>query len=89
MYGQERDTATLTVEAADATHLLFTLTDRMNDQYTYPLTVKVHIPDAWTKIVAKQKDKVIDSSIIEHDAAHFALVKAVPNQGQVTLTPAP
>ena len=49
MYGEERDTSTLNVDAADATHILFTLTDRMNDQYTYPLTVKVHIPDEWTK----------------------------------------
>ncbi len=90
MYGQERDTATLTVEAADATHLLFTLTDRMNPTYyTYPLTVKAHIPDAWKKVVAKQNDKPIEATIMEHDGGHFALVKAVPSQGQVTLTPAP
>jgi hypothetical protein len=48
--------------------------------------VKVRLPDGWTSAAATQADKPVDASIIDHDNAHFALVKAVPGAGDVTLT---
>ncbi len=87
MYGEERDTATLTPGTSDAGKITFTLTSRMDPAlYTYPLTVKVRLPEGWTSAAATQAGKPVDASIIDHDNAHFALVKAVPGAGEVTLT---
>jgi hypothetical protein len=88
VYGEERDTATLATTSSDASKIVFTLTSRMDPAlYTFPLTVKVRLPDAWTGVTAKQAAKAIDATVIDHDNAHFALVKAVPGAGDVTLTP--
>ena len=88
MYGEERDTATLTPGTSDASKITFTLTSRMDPAlYTFPLTVKVRLPDGWTGVAATQSGKSVDSSVIDHDPGHFALVKAVPGAGEVTLTP--
>jgi hypothetical protein len=56
--------------------------------YTFPLTVKVRLPDGWTGVAATQAGKTIDASVIDHDNAHFALVKAVPGAGDVALVSA-
>lgn len=88
MYGEERDTATLTPGASDAGKITFSVTSRMDPAlYTYPLTVKVRLPDGWTGVAATQSGKPVDTSVIDHENAHFALVKAVPGAGDVTLTP--
>lgn len=88
MYGQERDTAKLTPGTSDASKITFTLTSQMDPAlYTFPLTVKVRLPDAWKGADAKQGDKAIEATAIDHDNAHFALIKAVPGAGEITLTP--
>ncbi len=87
-YGQERDSATLTVTAADATGVAFTLTDLMiNQQYDYPLTVKVRMFDTWDAVEATQDGQAVKVAVVEHDGAKFALVEAVPDRGQVLLAP--
>ena len=89
-YGQERDTARLVVSAADASVIRFTLTDRMDDsRFDYPLTVKVRLPGAWKAAAGRQAGKAVDVKVIEHDGGRFALVKAVPDRGEVELTAAP
>ncbi len=89
MYGQERDTATLATTSSAADKITLSLTSRMDPAlYTFPLTVKVHLPDAWgTAAKATQGGKPADVSVIDHDNAHFALVKAVPGAGDITLIP--
>ena len=88
MYGEERDTATLATTGSDAGKIVFTLTSKMDPAlYTFPLTVKVRLPDNWKSVSAAQGGKPAESSVIDHDNAHFALVKAVPGAGDVTLTP--
>jgi len=89
LYGQQRDTATLKVAAADDKGIRFVLTDRMDDAlYSFPLTVKVRVDNAWTTVAATQGDKPVEARLVEHEGGKFALVKAVPDRGEVTLRPA-
>lgn len=88
MYGQQRDSASLTVEDNTAGRITFTLKDLMDDsRFTFPLTVKVRLPEVWKSANANQGNKSIEAKIIEHEGAKYALVKAVPDQGRVVLTP--
>jgi hypothetical protein len=88
LYGQERDTATLKVAENSGNRITFNLTDLMDDRYyTFPLTVKVRLPEAWKSTKATQAGKTIESRIIEHEGAKYALVKAVPDKGVVALVP--
>ncbi len=88
LYGQERDTATLTPEPAGAAELAFTLTTQMDPAvFDYPLTVKVRLPDAWQAAAAAQNHAVLPVQVIRHEGAPYALVKVVPDRGRVTLAP--
>lgn len=87
-YGQERDTATLTVTTNTADLITMTLGDRMLDsRFDYPLTIKVRLPACWPAVQASQNGATIESRIIERDGANYALVKAVPDRGQIKLIP--
>ncbi len=86
-YGQERDTAKLAVESADASKIVFSLTDDMKDDvFDYPLTVKFRLPDDWTDVKAVQGGKPVKAEFIRHDGAPYALVHAVPDRGATELT---
>jgi len=86
-YGQERDTAKLTVESVAPEKITFSLTDEMDDRYfNFPLTIKVRVPDAWKTVAAVQGDKPIPAKVVEHAGAAYALVQAVPDAGLVALT---
>lgn len=88
-YGQERDTAELTVDENSGSRIAFTLTDKMDDRfYDYPLTIKVRLPDGWTAVKAVQNGQAVDAGVVEHDGAQFALVQAVPDRGQTVITSA-
>ena len=90
LYGQERDTAKVTVTHVDDQEIRFTLTDRMaDDWYDYPLTVKIRIRYAWVRLQATRGGKPVGVSRIEHDGKAYALVQAVPDQGEVTLRLSP
>ncbi len=85
-YGQQRDTATLTVTENTPQKITFTLTDKMDDTlFDFPLTVKVRLHDEWASASATQGDKPADVKVVEHQGAKFALVKAIPDRGPVTL----
>lgn len=87
-YGQERDTATLKVTDVTKDRIRLTLTDLMDDSYfTYPLTVKVRVPDDWTSVVAKQVGWEARSRLVEHEGARYALVDVVPDGGVAELSP--
>ena len=86
-YGQERDTATLTVISNTAERVVMTLTDQMLDsRFNYPLTIKVRINDIWPGVNATQAGAPVESKLIEHGGGRYALVKAVPDQGDILLT---
>jgi len=85
-YGQERDSATLTVTENTATQIRFTLSDRMLDTvFTMPLTVKVRIPNDWTAMTATQDEGLISGEIVDYEGNLYALVQAVPDQGEIKL----
>lgn len=88
LYGQERDTATVTTDKVANGEVAFTLTSRMEPTiFNYPLTVKVRLPDGWKGATAKVKDEMLPAQYLEHEGAPYALVKVAPDRGQVTLTP--
>ncbi|MBN1127482.1 MAG: polysaccharide deacetylase family protein, partial [Chitinispirillaceae bacterium] len=85
-YGQERDTKKLTVTGVTLEHLTFAVTDSMNDAvFDYPLTVKVRIDNAWESVAAIQNGQPVAVTIVEHYGDKYALVKAVPDRGEVVL----
>ena len=87
-YGMERDTAELKTTHSDSKRIDFLLQDDMDDQlFTFPLTIKVRLPDAWTAVQATQGDKPVPTRIVEHEGHRYALVKAVPDQGGVSVAP--
>ncbi len=85
-YAQERDTAKLTVTENTADAISFELSDDMKDGvFSFPLTVKVRLPDDWKSAGATQGGKAVGVEFTEHDGAPFALVHAVPDNGTVKL----
>lgn len=87
-YGQERDSATLRVVENTAGRIVFVVEDRMDDViFNVPLTVKVRLPDGWKAVEASQGGRAEKARVVEHAGARFALVPAVPDGGEVALSP--
>jgi peptidoglycan/xylan/chitin deacetylase (PgdA/CDA1 family) len=87
LYGQERDTAKLSVTASSDKEIRLALTDDMDDTiFDYPLTIKVRLPDAWGGVSATQGGKSAEAKLVSHEGGKFALVKAVPDRGEVVLS---
>lgn len=87
-YGQERDTAELKVTGTDKIRITFTLTDKMKDDlFDLPLTVKIRLDDSWKTVKATQDGKEIKADFIEHEGKPYGLIHAVPDKGEVTITP--
>ncbi|MFV0337952.1 MAG: polysaccharide deacetylase family protein [Chthoniobacterales bacterium] len=87
-YSQSRETATLAVKESSSQRIVLDLTDRMKDSlYTFPLTVKVHLPKNWKTLKAQQDGKDLEAKIIEHEGDKYALVDVVPDKGDAVLTP--
>lgn len=86
-YGQSRDTHTLTVNSTHDSEIKFTLTDEMSDELFYhPLTVKIRVNNDWANVTAVQNDNQLDAMLITHAGNKYALVNAIPDRGQVTVT---
>ena len=88
-YGQERDTHQLTVLARDPGQIRLRLTDQMRDSlFDYPLTVKVCLGAAWNGgLAAAQGGAPIPARLELHEGLFYAMVEAVPDRGEVVLTP--
>jgi hypothetical protein len=85
-YGQERDSATLTVTANEAGYIKYTLTDEMDDTiFDYPLTVKFKVPDSWNAPNAVQNGQSLPCTVITEGEDKYVLVKTVPDKGEVTI----
>jgi hypothetical protein len=77
---------TLTENTPD--RVRFTLSDEMDDAiYDYPLTVKVRMYDHWQAAAATQGGAPLEVTTVENGGATFALVKAVPDRGEVVVIP--
>lgn len=89
-YSQSFATHVLNVDSVNATEVKFTLTDDMlNSAFDLSLSVKVRIDNSWVSVSAVQNGSAVDAQIITDSGNKYALVKAVPDNGQVTLTGAP
>lgn len=88
-YGQERDTATLSVTSAQADKITFTLTDEMSDKYfDFPLSVKIKVDDTWQYAAAYQNGVWRKAEVISNSEGTFLMVDAVPDKGEVIVTKA-
>ena len=59
----------------------------MNDTYfDYPLSIKIRIDDNWQGISSTQNRKLVESKIVTNNGNNFAIVKAIPDRGQVTIS---
>lgn len=87
-YAQSRETAKLTVTENTASRIVLKLEDRMDDRiFTFPLTIKVHLPQGWKTVKAVQNSQPIAARIVGHEGAMYALVDVVPDKGEAVLTP--
>ncbi len=86
-YGQERDTHTLNVLSVSDSEIRFEVSDGMHDDFFQcPLTIKVRLDGNWDSMTAIQDAESIDYRILWHGDSKYALVKAVPDGGEVALT---
>jgi hypothetical protein len=88
MYGQERDTAQLTTVSATEDRIHLTLTSQMDPGiFDYPLTIKVRLPGTWKTAQATQGSSPAPCTVKLHEGTPYALVKARPDRGEITITP--
>jgi hypothetical protein len=86
-YSQSYASHNLTVDAVAQTEIKFTVTDDMLDTaFDFPLTVKIRVANNWANISATQNGVSVDTKLISYNGNSYALVKAVPDAGQVILT---
>jgi hypothetical protein len=86
-YSQSRDTHHLTVNSITTTQIKFTLTDEMSDDLFFqPLTVKIKVGNDWANVTAIQNGISVAASLLSHNGSKYALVNAIPDRGQVTVT---
>lgn len=86
-YAQEYATHTIKVDSVSETIISFNLTDEMEDDiYDFPLSVKIRLANNWKSFSATQNGKVIESKTITRNHYKYALIKVVPDRGQVVLT---
>ncbi|MCI2229847.1 T9SS type A sorting domain-containing protein [Polaribacter sp. MSW13] len=86
-YSQSFATHNLTVDSVSGTEIKFTLTDDMlNTAFYFPLSVKIRIDNSWSTVSAIQNGVAVDTQIITNNGNRYAIVKAVPDLGQVTVT---
>lgn len=84
-YIKEYQTAIVDTTEYTESRITLTLTDGMDDiMFNFPLTIKVDIPDSWTNITATQAGNELEFFI----EGGFAYVDAVPDCGDIVLTPA-
>jgi peptidoglycan/xylan/chitin deacetylase (PgdA/CDA1 family) len=90
LYGQERDTATLTTTKVTGSEITLKLESRMVPSiFDYPLTLKVRLPGDWKNVQGEQGGKSVPSRTVDHEGALYALVKAVPGRGEIRITGKP
>ncbi len=83
-YGQERDSATLTMTGVGADTLTFTLTDKMNDMlFDHALTVKIKVDNTWSHARAYQNGNECETRIVTENDETYVYVNAVPDKGEV------
>jgi hypothetical protein len=88
LYGQERDTGSVTTVKTTPKLIVLNLSSQMDPRvFDYPLTVKAALPAEWAgKCVARAGTASLPVAVVRHGDCDFALVKAVPNGPDITLS---
>ena len=85
-YGQERDTATLTMGNIGRDLITFTLTDKMNDLlFDHALTIKIKVDGTWAGARAYQNGQEMKAEVVTDGGDTYLLVDAIPDRGEVTV----
>lgn len=85
-YGQERDTATLTMGTVGTDLITFTLTDQMNDLlFNQALTVRIKVDATWQNVRAYQNGQLCTARVVTEDGETYLYVDAVPDRGEVSV----
>ncbi len=86
-YGQERDTATLTVEENGTDGFSVSIHDMMDDTiFTQALTVKIMVDSTWTDVTATNADgEGVNAELHTTAEGTFVFVDVVPDTGIVTV----
>lgn len=83
-YGQERDTAVLTMKESSSLAYTFEIKDEMDDGiFTQPLTVKIKVSNDWKEALATQDGSEVSAELKEIDGEKYVFVDAVPDKGDV------
>ena len=86
-YSQSFATNNLVIDNIEGSVIKFTLTDQMIDSAFYqPLSVKVRVSNTWVNATAIQNGVNRNVKLVSNGGKKYALVDAVPDAGQVTLT---
>ena len=85
-YGQERDTASLTMGVTGRDLITFTLTDRMNDLlFDQALTIKIKVDSTWSGVRAYQNGQEMPARVVTDGGETYLFVDAIPDRGEVTV----
>lgn len=89
-YAQEFATAKITSLSLQGKQIRFEVKDQMYDAwFNFPLTIKIRLDTSWgTNLKAVQNGKIMPVRVINNAGIPYALVDAVPDGGQVLVTPA-
>ncbi len=88
-FGQERDSAEITVVENSESRIAFEITDRMNDLiFDHPLTIKLRLSDAWGgAATATQNGTPTACTLTTEGDYDYILLDAIPDRGLVEILP--
>ncbi|NLF31369.1 MAG: polysaccharide deacetylase family protein [Planctomycetes bacterium] len=88
-FGQQRDSATITMVENSESRIAFDISDRMNDQiFDHPLTIKLRLPDAWEgAATATQGGAATSFTLAAQGDRDYILLDAIPDRGPVEIRP--
>ncbi len=88
LYLKEAESATVTA-VSGANSITLTLTDALDDKvYNYALTLEVIVPDEWAGVKVTQGESESYARAFEREGRWIVYIDAVPDGGEITLTPA-
>ncbi|MBQ8584051.1 MAG: polysaccharide deacetylase family protein [Clostridia bacterium] len=88
LYLKEAESATVTAVSGNNV-ITLTLTDSLDDEvYNYALTLEVTVPEEWAGVKVTQGENTSYSRAFEREGKWVVYIDAVPDGGEIILTPA-
>ena len=86
-YARERNDVSIKESSKTDDSITIQVTDTLdNTIYNYPVTIRRPLPENWQAAKATQKDKAVNSSIVQVDSSKYIMFDAVPDAGDVVLS---